>query len=225
MESPSISSMCKSKQNVGVCKNIFPQHEQSSCPLYTVQDVSHSQFAYSCQVWSPQCVSLILEMEKVQRRATRVIMSLPYQSEISYKDRLLRTGLLPLSYWHEYLDLMCFFKAMLNNDQNIKLKLCNRVTRNDTTNGVSVNIPKLNTLTYQNSYYNRTLSAFNSLPLHIRGKDVVTIRQFREYLLNYYHEMIELVDDIDVPQTFKTVCVKCHTCRPLSSLVDKMCCS
>ena len=82
---------------------------------------------------------------------------------------------------------MYFFKAMLNNDQNIELKLCNRVTTNDTTNGVSV-IPIVNTLTYQNSYYNRTPRVFNSLPLHIRGKDV-TIRQFRRYLLNYYHEM------------------------------------
>ena len=216
----------KAKRMLGFVRR--SSHNMSSprirCTLY--KTLVRSQFAYSCQVWSPQCVSLILEMEKVQRRATRVIMSLPYQSKISYKDRLLRTGLLPLSYWHEYLDLMYFFKAVLNNDQNIELKLCNRVTGNDTTNGVSVNIPRVNTITYQNSYYNRTPRVFNSLPLriHIRGKDV-TIRQFRKYLLNYYHEMTELVYDIDVPQTFKTVCVKCHNCRPLSSLVDKMCCS
>ena len=115
------------------------------------------------------------------------------------------------------------FKALLNNDQSIDLKLCNRVTRNETTNGVCVNIPRVNTLTYQNSFYNRTPRVINSLPPHIRGTDV-TIRQFRKYLLDYYHEMTELVYDIDIPQTFKTVCVKCHTCRSLSSLVDKMCC-
>ena len=88
---------------------------------------------------------------------------------------------------------------MLNNDRNIELKLCDRVTRNDTTNVVRVNIPRVNTLTYQNSYYNRTPRVFNSLPLHVRGKGV-TIRQFRKYLLNYYHEITELVYDIDVPQ-------------------------
>ena len=38
------------------------------------------------------------------------------------------------------------------------------------------------------------------------------------------HKMTELVCDFEVPQTFKTVCVKCHSCRPLSSLLDKMCC-
>ncbi|CAB4044921.1 Hypothetical predicted protein, partial [Paramuricea clavata] len=57
------------------------------------------------QVWSPQSVSLILEVEKIQRRATRFILSLPFRSETSYQERLLKTGLLPLSYWHEYLDL------------------------------------------------------------------------------------------------------------------------
>ena len=150
-------------------------------------------------------------------------MSLPYQSETCYKDRLLKTGLLPLSYWHEYLDLMYFFKAILRNDQNITTKLRNRVTRSEINNGISIKIPRVNTLTYQNSYYNRTPRIFNSLPPNIRGSDV-TIGQFKSYLLKYYHKMTELVYDFEVPQTFKTVCVKCHSCRPLSSLADKMCC-
>jgi hypothetical protein len=71
-----------------------------------------SGFAYSSQVWSPQSVSSILEVEKIQRRATRFILSLPFRSETSYQDRLLKTGLLPLSYWHEYLDLVYLFKAI-----------------------------------------------------------------------------------------------------------------
>ena len=70
-----------------------------------------SYFAYCSQVWSPQSVSLILEIEKVQRRATRFILSLAFRSEISYKDRLLLIELLPLSYWQEYLVLVYFFKS------------------------------------------------------------------------------------------------------------------
>ena len=70
-----------------------------------------SHFVFSSQVWSPQSVALILDLEKVQRRATRFISSLPFQSETSYKDRLLLTGLLPLFYWHEYLDLVYFFQS------------------------------------------------------------------------------------------------------------------
>ena len=51
--------------------------------LYT-KTLVRSRFAYSSQVWSPQSVSLILEVEKIQRRATRFILSLPFRSETSY---------------------------------------------------------------------------------------------------------------------------------------------
>jgi len=34
-------------------------------------------------------------------RAAKFILSLPYRSEVSYKQRLLKNGLLPLCYWHE----------------------------------------------------------------------------------------------------------------------------
>ncbi|CAB3987182.1 Hypothetical predicted protein [Paramuricea clavata] len=63
-----------------------------------------SQMAYCTQIWSPQSVSLILQVENVQRRATRYILSLPFLSGVSYKDRLVKSGLLPLTYWHEFLD-------------------------------------------------------------------------------------------------------------------------
>ena len=87
-----VSAVCaKANRMLGFVRR--SSHNMSSprirCTLY--KTLVRSQFAYSCHFRSPQCVSLILEMEKVQRRATRVIMSLPYQSEISYKDRLQRT--------------------------------------------------------------------------------------------------------------------------------------
>ena len=76
-----------------------------------------SHFVYSSQVWSPQSVALILDLEKVQRRATRFILSLPFQSETSYKDQLLLTGLLPLCYWHEYLVWYIFLQS---SDHEVK---------------------------------------------------------------------------------------------------------
>ena len=67
---------------------------------------------YATQVWSPQSVELINRVECVQRRASKFILGLPFMCDVSYKDRLISTELLPLSYWHEYLDLMFFFKAI-----------------------------------------------------------------------------------------------------------------
>lgn len=219
-----VSAVCaKANRMLGfVRRSSIDMHDpRVRCTLYKTLVRSH--FAYSSQVWSPQSVSSILDIEKVQRRATRFILSLPFRSETCYKDRLLMTGLLPLCYWHEYLDLVYFFKAMKRNDQYITIKSSNRVTRRDSNNSIAINVPRVNTLTYQNSFYNRTPRIFNSLPSHTREADV-SIGQFKSYLLNYYRTMTEQIYDIDVPQTFKTVCIKCHSCRPLPSLVDKMCC-
>ena len=123
-----------------------------------------SYFAYCSQVWSPQSVSFILEIEKVQRRVMRFILSLPFRSEISYKDRLLLIGLLPLCYWQEYLDLVYFFKALKSKVPKIDVKSSSRITRLSSTNNILINVQKVNTLTFQNSFFNRTPRIYNRLP-------------------------------------------------------------
>jgi hypothetical protein len=103
------------------------------------------------------------------------------------------------------------------------VKPSGRVTRHNSTKSILTNVSRVNTLTFQNSYFNRVPRTYNCLPSYICDADV-TIGQFKSYLLKYYHEMTELIYDMNVPQSFKTN-VKCHSCRPLSSLVDKMCCN
>ncbi len=41
-----------------------------------------SMFAYASQVWSPQTVNSIVKIERVQRRATKCILSLPYKTNV-----------------------------------------------------------------------------------------------------------------------------------------------
>ena len=45
-----------------------------------------------------------LKCERIQRRATKYILSLPFLCEESYEDRLIKLALVPVSYWHECLD-------------------------------------------------------------------------------------------------------------------------
>jgi hypothetical protein len=71
-----------------------------------------SQLAYGSQVWAPQTVNNILTVERVQRRATKFILSLPYQTDISYQERLTTIGIIPICYWHEYLDLVYLYKCI-----------------------------------------------------------------------------------------------------------------
>ena len=69
---------------------------------------------YATQVWSPQSIGLLKRVENVQRRATKLILKLPFRCDVTYKTRLQLTNLLPISYWHEFLDIVFFYKAVNN---------------------------------------------------------------------------------------------------------------
>ena len=61
---------------------------------------------------APQLIELVCKMERIQRRASKYILNLPFHCQQSYKDRLIQLNLLPLTYWHEYLDMVFFFRAV-----------------------------------------------------------------------------------------------------------------
>ena len=67
---------------------------------------------YATQIWAPQTIELIKRAERVQRRASKFILNLPYDCQTNCKNRLKESKLLPLSFWHEYLDLVLLFKMM-----------------------------------------------------------------------------------------------------------------
>ena len=73
-----------------------------------------AHLGYATQVWAPQGIELISKLESIQRRAIKFILCLPFLTNISYKERLMSVNLLPVCYWHELLDLVCFYKAMHN---------------------------------------------------------------------------------------------------------------
>ena len=146
-----------------------------------------SQLSYFTQVWSSQSLSLILQVENVQRRATRYISSLPFMSGTSYKERLLKISSLPLSYWHEYLDMVYLYKALvLSNDNNMKVKTTHRLTRgNSETGKIILKVPHLNAITFQNSCYCRSARTFNSLPSNLRQPNL-SIGEFKCGIFQYH---------------------------------------
>ena len=132
--------------------------------------IVRSGIAYCSQVWAPQTVANIQQLERVQRRATKFILSLPYTTDVQYKSRLLLTGLLPLCYWQEYLDMNYLYKLQSASNGNIAIRVSARVTRlSNLDNSVLLKVAKCNTVTLQNSYYSRALRVWNILPCEIRN--------------------------------------------------------
>ena len=108
-------------------------------------------------------MKLIEIIERVQRRATKYILLLAYRTDISHKERL--TELIPLCYWHEYLDLVYTYKSIVNNtDTQFKISKAIRVTRRTASSkSVLLDIPKAKTVTFQNSCYSRASRTFKRL--------------------------------------------------------------
>ena len=87
---------------------------------------------------------------------------------------------------------------------------------------------RANTVTFENSFYCRAPRIQNTLPAHLRNTDY-SVAHYKKDLFNYYLASTSLSlfmmwSDVDTPQTFKSMCVKCHTSRPLNSLLDRICC-
>ncbi len=187
-----------------------------------------SNLAYASQVWCPQSVRLIqdLEIEKVQRRATKFILNLGFISNVPYANRLHELDLLPITYWHEYLDLVLLYK-IINNYTNIDdsarpIISRSRITRSETKNDlIKLKIPFARTVTFQTSYFIRACKAWNILNDNLRHRDI-GLHAFKSGLKLYYTNALSSVYNCDDPRSWKSVCVKCKRARALDGVLS--CC-
>ena len=189
--------------------------------------VVRPHLGYATQVWSPQSIDLSRRVERVQRRATKLILNLPFRTEISYKERLLSLHLLPLSYWHEYLDIMFFFKA-INNLITIDPSILptphvpQRTTRSSaTTDVLSFRPKKCRTVTYQRSFFVRTCRIWNVMPQSLR-RSGVSLGEFKHNLMAYYYAAVAVSFDPEDPRSWKSICLQCNQPHDLSN--NLVCC-
>ena len=166
-----------------------------------------SQLCYGSQVWAPQSVKLIKRTERIQRRSTKYILDLPFFCDTSYNQRLAKLDLIPLCYWHEFLDMMFFFKCIngiiiINNDIMPKTQNRERTTRSADPECL------LFILT-------RSARVWNVLPKDLTNINT-TFNQFKNGLYNYYKLALTNIYNADDPRTWKSVCLTCNNSRNLS---------
>ena len=107
------------------------------------------------------------------------------------------------------------------NRRNItrgQVKVVSEVSANP--NVTSFRIRKCKTVTYQNSFFNRTARIWNILPECIRMS--TSIQSFKLKLLEYFFEALRTSYDPEEPRTWKSICVKCKNARLLNCPVT--CC-
>ena len=94
-----------------------------------------SQLTYGSQLWHPHLIKDIVNLERVQRRATCFILN---DFNSSYKFRLLNLNLFPLMYLFDYHDIMFFVTSLKQPSTHFNifdyLKFSCSNTRSSTSN-------------------------------------------------------------------------------------------
>jgi hypothetical protein len=177
-----------------------------------------SVLEYGSSIWSPVDKDTLRKIEKIQRKATNFITNNPYITKPhykTYKERLLETNLLPLSYRREISDLALLCKSMAHDSP---LEIEDYIQFNTRREGARTRmvsqaqtfmIPKSRTSQTGNFYPTRVARLWNSLPLNLRE----TLRHqtnsviVKQHLIPLYK--IELANLFDP----ENVCTWTHTCQ------------
>ena len=151
-------------KNMSVCRTLY---------LTLVR----SKLCYGSQLWAPQSVELIKRLERIQGRASKFILDLPFICNVSYCKRLQLLDLIPLCYWHEFLDLIFYFKRItriitVNDNILPSIQSKERATRSTDTDCLKFITPKCKTATYQKSFMFRCARVWNILPKEVTKKNI-----------------------------------------------------
>ena len=143
---------------------------------------------YASSVWSPYLKKDIIEVEKIQRRATKLM---PECKDLTYKDRLSFLGLPTLLYRRDRQDLIQVYLTLQNANQSFfKLDVSNR------TRGHSLKLLKSETYSVNarlHFYSQRVINTWNSLPEWVVSAS--TLNQFKTNLnkANWHTNKFEFI--------------------------------
>ena len=180
---------------------------------------------YGASIWSPTYKYLIINIERIQRRATNYMLKNPRRPNplrLNYKERLTRLHLLPLTFRRELMDIQLFLKTWNSNNKLGLDKLltftepnCGPITR-AMARGLNLNYTRYRLATTAHFYPYRLTLIWNKLPYNIRQRlrlltDSVKIKII---LKPYYFRLLDEHFDPENTCTWVTHCA-CNRCRPV----------
>lgn len=202
----------KANRMLGLVKRTTLEISDESTRKILYLQLVRSHFSYASQVWCPQSVRLVMNVERVQRRATKYILGLSFDTGVPCLTRLRQLDLLPISYWHEYLDMILLYKTIrghvqISEDTNSVYENIGKTRRsNRDPNVILLKIPFAKTVCFQSSFFIRASRIRNCLKTDLRSK-FISLATFKRGLLKYYKNAMISVYDVDDPRTWKTVCM------------------
>ena len=204
----------KANKLLGLLKRTCPLLPDANVRRTLYLSIVKSQLSYATVVWSPHHIYLKLKTERVQRRATRWILK-ERLHESSYKERLIKLNLLPLCYDREIMDLIFFYNCLygispidVNNFVNF---IPHTRTRNCFNPEILLKTQSCNTSSFKASYFNRITKLWNIMCKVAPPSSLGTLSSFKNFVTNYYFDLLANVFDIDQPCTWSAfIDCSCH---------------
>ena len=175
----------KANQILGIIKRNFNYIDKDTfLKLYKALVRPHLEYGQS--VWSPYLISGRKEIEKIQRRATKLI---PKLKNLSYEERLNKLKLPSLNYRRTRGDMITVFKLAHSKDFHIMFTPCKNITR-----GHNLKIEKhFNRLEVRkNCFSHRVVNQWNALEYDTVNSK--TVNEFKKRLDNELKELRYIYD-------------------------------
>ena len=192
-----ISTVAKCNKILGFLRRNTPNSLGIDLRRALYLSLVRSTLSYGNQVWAVQSSTRdLLLLQRVQCHASKYILAPGGAcfAGLSYRDRLIKLDLIPVSYWFEYLDLVFFYKCR-NGLFNLDiLKYVTPYSKSRVTNiDYKPNLTK--TSTSRDSYFNRIIPLWNSLPFNT--KESTALSSFKTKVRSHYKSLLHSAFDPD----------------------------
>ena len=164
---------------------------------------------YGSQLWRPLLIKDITALEKIQRRATKFILS-HNSTNLSYKERLIQLIILPLMYYLELADIMMFVNSYKSTSCRFNILQFVTVSKGNTRSSNKLTLKHMISFSSQQRhfYFNRIPRLWNSLPSINLDLSSQSIRAKIKSLL-WEHFLNNFVSDCPCTFHFKCSCSRC----------------
>ena len=202
------NSTAKAYKILGLLHRIFKNSISYEAKKLLYISLVRSCLLYCSPLWRPHLIQDILLLEKVQRRATKVILN-DYTSD--YKSRLIKLQLLPLMYMYDLSDILFFIKSAKtpNNSFDIMnyVSFVRGATRSSDTKLVHRTTDNCIT---SNSYFYRIPRLWNALPEIDLTLSINTMKtKLNTFLWNHFMHNFDPNNNC----TLKFLCPCCNCTR------------
>ena len=168
--------IAKANSRVGMIKRSFSRlNKQGFKLLY--KSLVRPILEYCSCIWNPIYKSDQLDIEKVQRRATKICSGL---KDKSYPERLIELNLTTLAYRRQRADIIQVFRIMKQFDKIPFEQFFTFNESNTRGNGRKLIKPRGDTVLRQHTFSNRVINLWNDMPKE--AVDCETINAFKNAL-------------------------------------------